>query len=116
MKKFWGKTTNIARTGLKDEIDISYKKLVGTFGEPHFSDGFKTDAEWDLKFPGDMVATIYNYKTGKNYLGDEGLETENIRDWHIGGSSKLAGLWVELALELIKKQQFIMKLFGDMQL
>ena len=34
-----------------------------------------------------MVATIYNWKNGKNYLGAQGLKTEDILIWNIGGES-----------------------------
>jgi hypothetical protein len=59
--------------------------LVKVFGEPNcVGDGYKTDAEWCISVDG-KVATIYNYKNGKNYLGDEGYDVEEITTWHIGG-------------------------------
>jgi hypothetical protein len=97
-------TDDINWTSLKGEIDISYAELVEVFGEPHgVGDEYKVDAEWAFEFnikeeDSDrlVVATIYNYKDGKNYNGAEGLDVEDIRDWHIGGRSPLA-------VELIKK-------------
>jgi len=86
-------------TSLQGGIDISYKKLVKVFGEPNAkSDGYKTDAEW-IVFTINGVATIYNYKNGRNYLGNEGLDVENITDWNIGGRTRDVIKWVKLALE-----------------
>jgi hypothetical protein len=76
---------------LQGYIDISYAELIEKLGAPSENfDDYKSDAEWTLKFEDGTGATIYNYKTGKNYCGAEGLETEDIRDWHIGGESKKA--------------------------
>jgi hypothetical protein len=46
------------------------------------------DAEWEIEFEDGKVATIYNYKDGKNYNGKSGLPKRKITDWHIGGYSK----------------------------
>lgn len=75
-------------TCLQGGIDISYAELVKKLGEPTNGDGYKVDAEWEIKFGDGTVATIYNYKDGKNYNGKEGLDVEEIRDWHIGGNKK----------------------------
>lgn len=74
-------------SSLKGHIDVSYQELVETFGEPTnpSGDGYKTDAEWTLRFEDGVIATIYNYKDGKNYLGFGGAQVGNIRDWHVGG-------------------------------
>jgi hypothetical protein len=77
-------------THLQGEIECDYAALVAVFGEPNGrGDQYKVDAEWVLTFHTfgmtEDVATIYNYKTGKNYLGDEGLPVSEITDWHIGG-------------------------------
>lgn len=78
-------------TSLQVEIDISYSKLVKIFGKPNVpNDGYKTDAEWQGEIDGEFF-TIYNYKTGKNYLGKEGQKVEKIRDWHIGGYNQETG-------------------------
>lgn len=70
-------------------IDISYEKLVNTFGKSDNWDTYKSDAEWCIEFENGVLATIYNYKDGVNYNGEEdGLEKEDITDWHIGGQSK----------------------------
>ena len=75
-------------TSYQGEVYTSYKKLFKLFGEPTSGDGYKVDAEWNVEFDDGKVATIYNWKDGKNYNGAEGMETENITDWHIGGFEK----------------------------
>jgi hypothetical protein len=102
---FKGKVNNdephFARgTGLVDYLSVSYKKLVSVFGEPNAeNDGYKTDAEWVIFTPAG-IATIYNYKTGKNYLKDAGTPIDEITDWHIGGRNKGVVKWLKLALGL----------------
>lgn len=78
-------------TSLVGELDVSYAELVEVYGEPNAkADMYKTDAEWLLQAPDGTVATIYNYKSGRSYLGNEGDAVEDIRDWHVGGVSHRA--------------------------
>lgn len=79
---------NTNGTCLQGCIDISYGDITEVLGGHQEGDGDKVDAEWILEFEDGTVATIYNWKDGKNYLGAEGLDVEEIRDWHIGGKSK----------------------------
>ena len=73
---------------LLGEITTSYENLVKKLGKPNRkNDGYKVDAEW-LFFTGKGHGYIYNYKTGKNYLGKEGQKTKDITCWHIGGENK----------------------------
>lgn len=73
-------------TSLQGYINCSYARLVEVFGEPTgVGDDYKSDAEWVVEFSNGTIATIYNYKTGKNYLGSHGQRTKDITDWHIGG-------------------------------
>jgi len=88
-------------TSLIETIEASYQKLVDTFGKPNVDDfdNYKSDAEW-LIFTPNGVATIYNYKDGKNYLGKEGLEVEEITNWHIGGHNEAVVGWIKKALNI----------------
>lgn len=72
-------------TALMGAVEVSYQRIVDVFGQPNEGDGEKVDAEWIIQFSDGLVATIYNYKSGKNYNGNEGQKTEEITDWHIGG-------------------------------
>lgn len=78
----------VVGTHLQGYIYCGYDRLVEVFGEPTGGDGYKVDAEWDIEFEDGKVATIYNYKDGVNYLGEDGEEVETIREWHIGGLTK----------------------------
>lgn len=74
------------------EIKTSYQSLVDALGEPMkidlgMSDG-KTDVEWELEFQDGTFLHIYNWKNGKNYLGDEGWEIPEICEWSVGGHNK----------------------------
>lgn len=87
----WSLGGNPDDTSLRGEIECSYTDLIAVFGAPNGRpDGYKSDAEWVLTFTifgtYKKVATIYNWKTGKNYLGEKGLPVEKIKDWHIGGA------------------------------
>jgi hypothetical protein len=66
-------------------LDITYADLVAALGEPNAEgDGYKTDAEWAVELSDGTKASIYNYKDGRHYLGDEGLAVEDITEWHVG--------------------------------
>ena len=86
------------------QIETTYQHLVSLLGEPiklDTRDDFKSDVIWKMYVPNTnkaVVSTIYNYKTGKNYLGDEGKEPEAITLWHVGGNHK------ELSLKYVKEK------------
>ena len=70
-------------------VESSYTDLLLAFGLPGEADGYKIDAEWELLFDDGTIATLYNWKNGKNYNDNgEGDETEDITDWNIGGFDK----------------------------
>ena len=87
MVSHWGE---IDGCSLQGYMDISFDEIEEILGKPNMEgDPYKVDAEWGIRFKGTgEVATIYNYKTGRRYLGNEGLDVRDIRDWHIGGHSK----------------------------
>ena len=88
-------------THLQGYVKVTYAELKRVFGKEHCDgDGYKVDAEWMLEFDNGTVATIYNYKDGKNYCGRSGLAKSKITDWHVGGISKDAVKCVERALGL----------------
>lgn len=82
-------------TCLQGYIAADYKDLVNLFGEPGIGDEYKIDAEWCLEFADGTIATIYNWKDGKNYNGDEGKAVDEITEWHIGGKSDRAVMAVQ---------------------
>ena len=83
-------------TSYLGEVYADYDLLISKFGEPTDSfDGYKSDAEWIIEFEGGTVATIYNWKDGKNYRGEDGLSKEAIKEWHIGGVRACVVEWVK---------------------
>lgn len=79
-------TTKINGSAYQGDIEITYDEIVAVIGNPcHDGDGYKLDAEWVLEFEDGTIATIYNWKDGKNYLGDMGFTVKEICNWHIGG-------------------------------
>jgi hypothetical protein len=87
-------------TSLQGYIDTSFYDLCQCFGEPNSEgDGYKVDAEWMMKFSDGTVATIYNWKNGKNYCGDDGEEVEDMTNWHIGGRNQKAVEYVQDAMK-----------------
>jgi hypothetical protein len=86
-------------TSLQGCVNVDYSTLVNVFGEPEgFFDNYKSDCAWTLEING-TICTIYNYKDGRNYLADNGLDKENITDWHVGGKSIRSYLLVEHAIK-----------------
>ena len=83
-------TENIHGTSLQGYIKASYEQLLNAFGPPNSNlcDNYKTDVEWAFEFADGTVATLYNWKNGKNYLGDEGKEVEQITYWKIGSNNR----------------------------
>jgi hypothetical protein len=101
-----GRSKRANGTSLIEYIDIEYDTLVNVLGEPmtgEDTDEYKVDAEWHVEIHDeanghDGFVTVYNYKTGKHYLGEDGLPVEEITTWHVGGRS---GYDLELLMEYI---------------
>ena len=77
---------------LQGYINADYEELVDAFGLPmrYGFDDYKVDAEWHISFADGTVASIYNWKNGRNYMGTQGMDVQDIREWHVGGYSKIA--------------------------
>jgi hypothetical protein len=88
-------------TSLVGHIKVDYNKLVELFGYPDDGDGYKVDAEWSIMFFDGTIATIYNYKNGKNYLGKVGQRTKDMNHWNVGGHNEKALIYVESTLSNI---------------
>lgn len=93
-------TTATNGSHLQGYVDVSYQRLVEVFGPPHSEgDAYKSDAQWSLEFEDGTIATIYNYKDGKNYNGRTGTPSTWITEWHVGGFTPKA---LELVLGELK--------------
>lgn len=80
------KEINSDGCSLVGKIDVDYETLVKLFGESlGGSADDKVLAEWGIEFEDGTVATIYNWKDGKNYDCENGKDVEDITNWHIGG-------------------------------
>jgi len=77
---------------LQGYIKADYEELVEAFGSPMADgyDNYKVDAEWMISFEDGTVATIYNWKNGRNYMGSQGMDVEDMVEWNVGGFSKIA--------------------------
>lgn len=78
-------------THYQGQINIRYADIVRLFGKPLPGDAYKTEAEWLLRFhdyDADryIVVTIYDWKRGPSYCGEEyGIPAEFNEVWHVGG-------------------------------
>jgi hypothetical protein len=90
------KSTSLNGTHYLGLIHVDYDLLISKLGKPSDSyDDYKSDAEWTIEFEDGNIATIYNWKNGKNYNGAGGLPVEQIKEWHIGGANVCVVEWVE---------------------
>ena len=86
MKKIISVNKAIPHSGhLIEEVSIEPKRLIEIFGEPKSVGCDKSDWEWVLEYEDGEVIYIYDWKIGKNYLGEDGFSLEDITYWHIGG-------------------------------
>lgn len=94
---------SINGTCLQGYVVTDYVTLLELFGRPMPGDGWKTDAEWIVKFNDGTLATLYNWKNGHAYNGDdECFDLRYIKEWNIGGTSRRSA---ELIQQLINKKR-----------
>lgn len=94
---------SVESTWKQGSIRCDYYTLVDAFGKP-MAEGFddhKSDAEWRIRWEDGMVAAIYNWKNGWNYLGPAGgIPTTLIGEWSVGGSDPAVVERVKSVLKL----------------
>ena len=89
-----------AGTSFQGYLYVEYNELAEKFGDPHsLENNHKIDAEWIVDTP-HGPATIYNYKNGKAYLGKQGLDTQKIATWHVGGHNIQSYEWISQQLAI----------------
>lgn len=99
-------TLDIGGTCLQGEIEAKFSELSALFGKPGEGDGYKTEAEWLIKFADGTVASIYNWKDGVAYCGaEDGKPVRQIKHWHVGGETRRAVELVQIALDLHREQR-----------
>ena len=91
----------ISGTSFLGDIGLDYYDIVSRLGRPQDGDGYKVDAEWNIEFDDGTVATLYNWKNGRNYCGEDGLDLHQIDEWHIGGFNSDA---IDRVYKLFKKE------------
>ena len=87
-------------TSFQKKINITYDEIVSKLGKEHSgaSGDDKILVEWSFEFSNGIVATLYNWKNGTNYDPSNGLDKEEITDWHIGGHNQDAVLLMNTLL------------------
>ena len=83
-------------------LKLNYYDILNKLGGSQESDGYKVDAEWSVEFDDGTVATLYNWKDGRNYCRGQGLDLHQIEEWHVGGFSLEAFIKME---ELFKEKK-----------
>ena len=93
---------NVNGTSLKGFVKTTYADLVEKFGEPTYTSGDKTTAEWNLEFKVALptcaggtrlhriTATIYDWKKCSTPMGEY--------EWHVGGYNMDALYVIEKSL------------------
>jgi hypothetical protein len=93
---------NSEETHLVGKINTVFDVLLKVFGKPTRVPEAEQTVEWTINIedPEDeyntIVATIYDWKIGKGYFGEDGLDLEEITEWNVGGKT-------HRAVELIEK-------------
>lgn len=96
----------IEGTGRRGTMFAHYEDIVSVCGKPIVNREYgKVDVHWIIETTAG-IATIYNYKDGKAYLGDEGLDYRDIKSWHIGAKSEDAAQEVIEQVQSFVKERF----------
>jgi hypothetical protein len=90
---------NVNGTSHQGEISESFETLLKLFGTPMSAVDNKSDVEWSIMFNDGVVSTIYNWKNGPAFCGNDGINPVNITEWNIGGKTISAVYDIE---EIIK--------------
>jgi len=90
---------------LVGKVKATYAELRSLFGKPLDWECDKVDAQWIVEFSDGTIATVYNWKDGMAYLGEDGLPIKKITDWHVGGLSPAAHAMVQIALDLSRESK-----------
>ena len=76
-------------------FDAPFSYVRAILGEPIYKKSYKghdykSDVVWQVFLRSDPweIVRVYNWKDGKNYLGDKGLEPEQITRWCIGSNHR----------------------------
>lgn len=73
-----------------------YDDIVAVYGKPFTRlPENKIDVQWVIETR-HGIATLYNYKDGKAYLGEKGLDIKAITQWHVGGSGHGKAVFEEI--------------------
>ena len=103
------RSSRVTGTSFTGTIKATHAELTEWFGHSQQTDEYKTDAEWHvaLEKNGEDVGfvAIYNYKNGKNYLGANGLNVDDMDEWHVGSKTKME-LWdLEEGIDLLRVKE-----------
>ncbi len=95
-------TTERKDCGVSGFLFTTYDTICRCIGKPNSKgDSYKVDAEWIIDTPIGQVS-IFNYKNGKNYLGNDGMEVNMIQQWSVAYNYEKAISYVIDILELHK--------------
>ncbi len=83
-------TIDISGTCRQSQLLATIDQLIAAFGEPEHPWCSKTDWHWSIEFPDGTIATIYNWKNGPSYTGDDSIRAFDIETWSVGGRDSRA--------------------------
>lgn len=75
------------RTEYRKVLKIPFNTLLSVFGgnllKIPYSEYGKSDYLLEVDFGELGVVHLYDYKIGKNYLGEDGVDAPDIKEWHL---------------------------------